>query len=253
MSGGRPRFAGAEVRAVLLDYGSTLVEVHRPDAAIDRAYERIAARLRELYPGGRIPPARSLRAGVHDRVEGVVEAHASSGSLREIDLGPVYRQAYADLLGEPVDAGWVAELVAIEQRAWFAGIVPRPETPTTLRRLRAAGLRLGICSNAPYLSSGIRGQMAANGVAELVDSITLSAEVGWRKPAPRLFERALADLGAAAATTVMVGDRVREDVEGALRLGMGAVWLRAEAADRPLPPGAATVDTLAEVPPLLGA
>ena len=69
------------------------------------------------------------------------------------------------------------------------------------------------------------------GVAERVDRIVLSGEVGVRKPAPGIFEQALAQLGLDPLEAVFVGDRLVEDIAGAAAVGMStvqALWFRAD-------------------------
>ena len=77
------------------------------------------------------------------------------------------------------------------------------------------------------------------------------------KPAPEFFATVLAGVGAAAAAAVMVGDDVESDVGGAQRAGLTGILVRtgkyradavAASGIRPF----ATVDSIADVPPLLG-
>lgn len=51
------------------------------------------------------------------------------------------------------------------------------------------------------------------------------AEAGVQKPDPRMFEVALARLGASAACAVHVGDQPLYDIEGARRAALASVWL----------------------------
>ena len=56
------------------------------------------------------------------------------------------------------------------------------------------------------------------------DDMAFSDEVGFYKPAPEIFEHALAGLGdVAPADAAHVGDRQRTDVGGALAAGMRAI------------------------------
>lgn len=78
------------------------------------------------------------------------------------------------------------------------------------------------------------------------------------KPAPAFFEGVLGDLGAAAEDAAMVGDDVESDVAGAMNEGLAGVLVRTgkyredfvrESGVEP----SATVDSIANVPGLLGA
>ena len=57
------------------------------------------------------------------------------------------------------------------------------------------------------------------------ESIVFSAEVGVEKPHPGIFQAALEGLAVAPEMVVHVGDRQRDDVEGATAIGMHALLL----------------------------
>jgi HAD superfamily hydrolase (TIGR01458 family) len=78
------------------------------------------------------------------------------------------------------------------------------------------------------------------------------------KPAPAFFATVLAGLGERPANAVMVGDDVESDVGGALRAGLAGVLVRTgkyrpEAVSASGVEPTATVDSIADVPALLGA
>lgn len=245
------RLAGRAVDAVLFDYGLTLMTFARPDAAIAGAYAEIAALLGERL-GRPVPGGDELVSAVHDVVEAEVSAHEAAGLLEEIDIAASHARAYAALgLAVPTDVLDAALLV--EQRAWWEGVRVASDVPAVLTALRRGGLRLGLCSNAPYHAAGLHAQLDHLGVRPLLDTVTLSSEVGWRKPATPIFAAALSSLEVDAARAVMVGDRVREDVEGAHSAGIAAVLLTEHHRDPRAPDGAdAVLDALAGLPELLG-
>ena len=224
MSSTGRRLPGPPVRAVLFDYGMTLVTVSRPSESLQRAYESIAALLTDRLDRS-VPAAAALLAAVHDRVDAAVAQHDASYALEEIDLAPVYGEAYA-ALGLPLPVDLLDEAQRLEQRAWFDGMALAESAVATLTELRGRGLRLGLCSNAPYHPASMRAQLQHLGLLDHLDAAVFSSEIGWRKPSPRIFEHALGVLGGEPAATLMVGDRVREDIEGARAAGMRAVLLR---------------------------
>ena len=78
------------------------------------------------------------------------------------------------------------------------------------------------------------------------------------KPAPDFFATVLAELGVRPTDAVMVGDDVESDVGGALRAGLAGVLVRtgkyrSEAVAASGVEPTATVDSIADVPALLGA
>jgi HAD superfamily hydrolase (TIGR01509 family) len=218
-----PALSGAPVRGVLFDYGNTLVAFTRPDAELRAAYDRIALLLHERGLGS--PLAADLLSDVHRRVEDEFITHQRSGALEEIDLVAAARRAYADF-GLTLEEEVLDEILRLEQESWWQGARVDPDAVPVIEQLRGAGIRVGLCSNAPYRVRSMHEQLAYVGLASHLDSVTFSGELGWRKPSPRIFEHALLALGTNAATTVMVGDTERDDIEGAHATGMRAVLLR---------------------------
>lgn len=107
----------------------------------------------------------------------------------------------------------------------FAG--PEPwelyeDASEVLEALRQKGIRMAVISNwddrLPELLEGL-------GLADFFETIVFSAGVGIEKPFPAIFEYALRELGLPAEQVVHVGDRMREDVEGARGVGMQAIHL----------------------------
>jgi 2-haloalkanoic acid dehalogenase type II len=92
-----------------------------------------------------------------------------------------------------------------------------------LERLREAGLRLALLSNA--VGHSLEEVVVHFALDAYIEAAISSADVGFMKPAPQLFRRALETLGVEPGAAVMVGDSVEEDCEGAKAAGCGAVLL----------------------------
>lgn len=74
-----------------------------------------------------------------------------------------------------------------------------------------------------------------------------AASVGVGKPAPKIFQAALARAGALPAQAVHVGDHLVDDIAGASGVGMHTIWINA--GDAPLPEDACTPShTVARLP-----
>ena len=54
--------------------------------------------------------------------------------------------------------------------------------------------------------------------------MSVSCDIGYMKPHPKIYEHALEALDVQPQETVMVGDSLRADVAGAQALGMTGVW-----------------------------
>src|SRR5687768_6348678 len=116
-----------------------------------------------------------------------------------------------------------------------------------LRELHARGLKIGLISNSHRCLTSFQSHFELEG---LFSAAVSSAEHGYMKPHPSIFETALQQAAAEPASSVMVGDSVAHDVEGARRLGMRAV-LVARAGLVESPPGVPVIRSLRELPPLL--
>src|SRR3990172_2434882 len=113
----------------------------------------------------------------------------------------------------------------------FLGRVLFPDVLETLTWLRNHGFRLASITNRGYSGPRFHEEMEELGLTELFEHVAVSCDVGYMKPHPRLFQYALEQMGVAAEESVMVGDSLRADVEGAKTLGMVAVWRRPPAGE----------------------
>jgi HAD superfamily hydrolase (TIGR01662 family) len=96
------------------------------------------------------------------------------------------------------------------------------DVPGVLRRLAAAGIRIGLISNSHRCLASFQSHFELEG---LIAAAVSSSAHGFLKPHPSIFTAALQLLNVPAHEAVMVGDSVRQDVDGALRAGMRAVLL----------------------------
>jgi HAD superfamily hydrolase (TIGR01549 family) len=96
------------------------------------------------------------------------------------------------------------------------------DVPGVLRQLAAAGVRIGLISNTQRCLASFQSHFELNG---LISATLSSFEHGFMKPHPSIFSTALERIGAEPHEAVMVGDSVRQDVEGAIGAGMRAVLL----------------------------
>jgi FMN phosphatase YigB (HAD superfamily) len=234
----------AEVDGVLFDYGRTLVTFAYPTDELLRMLDDFRPRI-EAALGVPAPEAQAILDGVLLPLE----EYIGSMSEDEVDYVGVYRDTWRRAgLGLPDDL--LHEILDAEQRCWDRAVRVDPEAPRLLRWLQERGIRRGICSNAPFPPEMMRRQVAFNGIAELVDATVFSSEIGRRKPAPEVYEAALLAIGTQAGRTLFAGDRVREDYEGPVALGMRAVVVTAHAEDEPRD-GVPTIRSLAELRRLL--
>ncbi|HSR24606.1 MAG TPA: HAD family hydrolase [Candidatus Eisenbacteria bacterium] len=228
------------LRAVLFDYGLTLVSFTYPRA-------ELLAVLEEVRPwlGPSAPDAESLMREVLEPLEDDLDTIGED----EVDYMALYERAWRRA-GLDVPRETLCRILDLEQRCWDRAVRMAPGALETLDRLRARGLRTAVASNAPFPPHLLHRQLRVNGLAERLDAVVFSSEVGRRKPAPELYLAALDRVGVPAAQALYVGDRVSEDYDGPRRVGMRAVLCTA-LARRPIRDGVPTIEGLAELDGLL--
>jgi HAD superfamily hydrolase (TIGR01549 family) len=128
----------------------------------------------------------------------------------------------------------------------------QPDVRPALETL-SRSYRLGVLANQ---ERWVREVLARDGLDGFFDVWAVSAEVGSEKPAPAIFEHALAEAGSPPERCVMVGDRLDNDIVAARRHGLRAIWLlRGEAPDHPnreqLAQADAAIRSLQELPEAL--
>jgi putative hydrolase of the HAD superfamily len=113
-------------------------------------------------------------------------------------------------------------------------MVVYPEVADTLRALRAAGLKVGVCSNWGW---DLEAFLERTGLLPLVDVAVTSAQAGARKPHPSIYATALTALNVEPAQVLFVGDSWGPDVIGPTAAGMAAVhvWRPEERGDQAPP------------------
>ena len=117
-----------------------------------------------------------------------------------------------------------------------------------LRDIAARGVKIGLISNSHRCLVSFEQHFALNG---LISAALSSAVHGYMKPHPSIFEATLQLLGTSAAETVMVGDSVPHDIEGARRVGMRGVLVHRSGDPTPRV-DVPVIHSLAELPALLG-
>ena len=95
--------------------------------------------------------------------------------------------------------------------------------PAGLQALAEKNLRIGLISNSHRCLESFQSHFELEG---LIDVAISSSQHGYMKPHPSIFEAALKLAGAEASESVMVGDSLSQDIEGARRVGMRGILVR---------------------------
>ncbi|HYM49106.1 MAG TPA: HAD family hydrolase [Candidatus Limnocylindrales bacterium] len=217
--------SGTNLRAVLFDYGHTLIHFdEHPHEGLVEAYQRINHLLRDTLER-EVPDAHTLIGNVSIKVDDEIQQDYQEGRPEEVEISHIYDRVLRRI-GLELEPALIEQIMELEQEGWLSSVHVGDDVRPTLERIREAGLKVGLVSNAAYRPRLMRRQVEALGLLPYFDSLTFSSEVGFRKPHPRIYADALHKLQVEPATALFVGDRVREDVRGPKALGMRAVLLR---------------------------
>ena len=96
-----------------------------------------------------------------------------------------------------------------------------PDTVELLEQLTLRGFRLGVISNAGDMDME---PWPACRLAPFSEVFIASFQVGMLKPDPRIYQRGLKSLGVSADEAVFVGDGGSNELSGATRVGLRALW-----------------------------
>jgi HAD superfamily hydrolase (TIGR01509 family) len=189
---------------VFFDVGSTLLFANR-----DRM-------LQPLYERGIVPSEKDLRALeciVKNEFDDILE-HDGRADHGFWDMFYIRLFEKHQLTDEPLRQRLIAN--TRNSSNWDQ---MRPGTREALERI-AQRHQIAVISNADGKIAEILGRC---GIADCFRTITDSGRVGHEKPHPRIFETALASVGALPAESLYVGDVYAVDYRGATGAGMEAV------------------------------
>ena len=97
------------------------------------------------------------------------------------------------------------------------------DAQSTLAALVDKGYKLGIIANQKL---GTEERLESWGLRQYFEVIAASAEIGYAKPDKEIFEKALELAKCTAVESVMVSDRLDNDIIPAKAIGMKTVWVK---------------------------
>jgi putative hydrolase of the HAD superfamily len=208
------------LRGVLFDWGHTLMdwvwEHELLDAGVRAGLDAVGA-----APGSEEKVIARYRA----------EAKLTDWEVpEEVEYEPLVRTMLAESDVDVDDEALRTYLLA-EHAAWAPARRRASMSVALLDALRSRGLKTGLVSNAMDPPWILLRDLEEQDLAERLDVIVFSSEVGVRKPRREIFDAALERLGVPAEHVLFVGDRLYADMRGARDVGMRtvqAMWFRAE-------------------------
>lgn len=208
---GRGRVDAAPITAVLFDFGGTLF-----------AHASLAETITEPAVGLGRPIGSEAAQELAERIDALAADPAESAHPRDLDAAvwcARWNHFYSSADHRHPGLGAAIYTAMHDPAKW----VPYTDTGTVLDGVRRAGCRVGVISNTGW---DVRGPFGAHGLADTIDSFTLSCEVGAAKPQAAIFRAACQALDTDPNEVLMVGDDPTADV-GGVPLGIRTLLLPA--------------------------
>lgn len=200
-------------RGVIFDYGNTVLE--------EDYFDRLAGtrRLLEFIIGKINLTAEEI----------VVESDQLNSELdnsREVSCLEFTNLSFQKILYENLEITFSLSPAEMEREFWRAAarFKPAPGIHAVLDLLGTHGIATGIVSNCSFSAAVMMDDLIDHDVAHQFSFLISSADYGFRKPHPRIFQTALRKMGLAPQDVWFVGDNLDCDVKGAIDSGLFPVW-----------------------------
>jgi putative hydrolase of the HAD superfamily len=241
---------GLNLRAVIFDLGGTLIDWPDWNEDIERRWALSYEYLTSTISSSDWPPCDAyvyaMREAEKDYWVQVAEnqtSHTPTSFLRD-----GFRRLHRDVSEQELLAALDGYAQAVNGWAMIF-----PDAVETLLELHKRGYKLGLLSNTWWAAEWHNADLAPHGLNELLDAVVYTSDLPYTKPHPSAFLTVTKQLDVQPEECVMVGDRMVDDIEGAQKVGMRAVWKKT---DYPwLKPAHITPDAvitnLSELPELL--
>lgn len=207
-----------KIKAVFFDAGGTLFETR---GSVGEIYHSFAGKYQVVTDPIRLQ--REFEQSFRRQPPLAFSRETPADSIAALEKGwwrTLVREVFAEVGPFPAFDEFFDEVYEAfgGSRLWrvFDGV------ESTLEALKGHGLKLGVISN---FDSRLFNVLEACGLRGYFDSIHVSTLAGAAKPAPEIFREALLAHGLEPSQACHIGDHPREDVEGAIAVGMRAILL----------------------------
>lgn len=209
-----------KIRAVLFDFGNTIVKVvYNYDIQVSTLYNFF------LKEGFIIPSFWDFKE-VYSRTRDK-QLQISQKTLKEYDFGERFCKVL-ERFGYSCDPknDVIVKAINLYTSVLFSGSELQTGLKDLLRDFKTVfKLKLGIVSNFPW-PKALLITLKKFKLIDFFDPITISADVGWKKPHKAIFKKAIADLKIPVSKTIFVGNNFYADIYGAKKFGIRAAYLK---------------------------
>jgi FMN phosphatase YigB (HAD superfamily) len=217
----------AKITCVLFDMDNTLIDWSKTNGNWGETERHHLEHVFSfLHEQGRVPNGSFDYVLLHYR-ERVMDAWADSRATQRAPSMSVILKATLTHFGISFDDMLTIEHV-LQAYKWrgMDDVVTFPDVPPALQQLLDMGIKIGILTNAFQPMWMRDAELERFGLLQYFPhqhTRMSAADLGYLKPSPIVFRKALANMGTTAAETIYVGDSLPADVVGAQSVGMRAV------------------------------
>ncbi|MBU1909527.1 MAG: HAD family hydrolase [Verrucomicrobia bacterium] len=210
-------FDKKSIRAIIFDYGNTLIEFSRKQVVVCDA---ALADVLEKHFG---KPDFDRLSAIRDRNR-LAPYSGDPPLYRENNLVEITTTMIQELYGVEPSPEQLAEILRSRFEVFVRIVRAEPEVFDLLDRL-AERYKLGLLSNYPD-GDAIRESLAKTGLEDYFKAVVVSADINLVKPHPVPFITILDQLRVRADQAVLVGDNWLAGVQGGKRAGLHVVMMR---------------------------
>ena len=218
------------IKAVLFDYGGTLVRPKEPWVEVK---PKVLHLVYDLMCRNGLKLSYDEYMEINDSV---FEKYSKTEQSEGTDVADIVK--YKELVGVLFpnrSAAWRTKLAdKCNNTFWDATVrnfVIRENAHATLAELRSMKLRLAVVSNHHYPES-LAKHLDELRLTPYFSHVFASAQVGFRKPDPRIIRACLSSLRVNGEQAVFVGDSREFDMEAARRSGLRSILISDGASEK---------------------
>jgi HAD superfamily hydrolase (TIGR01509 family) len=209
-------------KTVLFDLGSTLIEFENHDWTTLGKMGILSAHpyLKRHFPN--LPEVERFGPTFYQYLREILDGRTDHS---EVKLYEACNQIF-QRMGLVMTDGIVMNFVKIYYKPVRDQITLIDGADDILKKLKKAGLIVGLVSNSIFPESFHLDEMEYFGLRKYFDFTIFSSAVGMRKPGRKIFDLALEKAGAKNSEAIFIGDRFDADIGGAAASGITSVWKR---------------------------
>lgn len=214
----------AKITAVLFDLDDTLIDWSGRTKSWEEishcSIGKVHAFLTSI--GCNLPDVDTFHQTYHQTV--VQHWQRANQTWESVCFAVVLRDTFIQIGLDPATIDMIAVMQAYDWGPMPGAALYNDAIPV-LQRLKRDGYKIGLITNAmlPMWMRDI--ELRHYQLLDYFDVRLTSGDVGYIKPHPAIYQRALDQLAVAPEQAIFIGDRPENDVAGANNAGLVSVWM----------------------------